>query len=149
MLVPQPIHAGDTALASTLTVEQTGPLQLTVRAGTFTTIGDAPTGVPSEDLILLGDLPYVLSSDPTLDKTYLLELGLLNGMPDILCRSQLAGEAMPAPPAGWEPVQWLAQGVVPAGATTLDAAPFRVFTVLPGFPAGTVAADWQIQRGVV
>ena len=35
------IYAGDTPLASTLVVEQTGPLQLGVRAGSFTTTGQA------------------------------------------------------------------------------------------------------------
>lgn len=35
------IYAGDSPLASTITVEQTGPMQLTVRAGSFTTTGQA------------------------------------------------------------------------------------------------------------
>ena len=35
------IFAGDTPLASTIAVEQTGPMQLTVRAGSFTSTGQA------------------------------------------------------------------------------------------------------------
>lgn len=35
------IYAGDTPLACSITVEQTGPMQLTVRAGSFTTTGHA------------------------------------------------------------------------------------------------------------
>lgn len=35
------IFAGDTPLASTIVVEQSGPMQLTIRAGTITTTGQA------------------------------------------------------------------------------------------------------------
>lgn len=35
------IYAGDTPLASTIAVDQTGPMQLTVRAGSVTTTGQA------------------------------------------------------------------------------------------------------------
>mgnify|MGYP001558577136 CR=1 FL=1 len=35
------IYAGDTPLACSITVEQTGPMQITVRAGSFTTTGQA------------------------------------------------------------------------------------------------------------
>jgi hypothetical protein len=186
MLMPQTIYAGDTPLACTVRVEQTGPMQLTVRAGRFTTTGEAritpeqpddpgeiaagraerlPDGVrvrrwlldaqgapwrPSVTHTLRTDAPFPLTADSTSPKTYLIELGLLNGTPEVLCRSQLAGEALPDPPAGWEPVHWLAGPfVVPAGATTLDALAIPVFAVLPDFPPGTTAADWATQRGVI
>jgi hypothetical protein len=35
------IYSGDTPLSSTIVVEQSGPMQLTVRAGSFTTTGQA------------------------------------------------------------------------------------------------------------
>jgi len=35
------IYAGDTPLACSIAVEQTGPMQLTIRAGSFTTTGQA------------------------------------------------------------------------------------------------------------
>jgi hypothetical protein len=149
MLEPQTIYAGDTPLASTLVVEQTGPMQLTVRAGEFTTTGDVNAQIPSQTLVYAGDFPYVLSSDPTLDKAYTFELGTLNGAPDILCRSQLDGEVLPAAPVGWVHVHWLVEGKVPAGTTDLAPCALRVFTVLPGFPVGTTAADWQFQMGRV
>lgn len=186
MLQPQTIHAGDTPLACTLTVAQTGPMALTVRAGHFTTTGEArialageagdadalvaagraewlpdgahlrlwllgPDGQPlarSATHTLAAEAVLPLSADPTSDKLYLVELGLANGTPDVLCRSQLAGEALPAPPAGWTPLHWLAGPfVVPPGTTDLAGLPIPVFTVLPGFPAGTTAADWRVQQG--
>lgn len=146
MITPTTIHAGATPLASTLTVEQTGPMQITVRAGQFTTTGDARAQVVSTTYVLAADVVFLLTSDPSAAKLYLWEFGLLSGTPDVLCRSQIDGEAAPAAPADWQTVQWLADGVVPAGATSLDAVDLRAFTVLPGFPLGTSAAEWREQR---
>lgn len=149
MIKPITIHAGDTRLWNTIDVMQTGQMQLTVRKGQFTTTGDARAQVPSETVTIPADVVFNLTSDPTAPKAYLLEIGRLNGTPDVLGRSQIEGEAIPGPPTGWQGVQWIAAiPVLPAGATSLDAVEVRVFTVLPGFPPGTTGADWQVQQGV-
>ena len=58
------IHAGDTPLALTITVEQTGPMQLTVHAGSFTTTGQARIrgydAARHEALIKAGDAEMLL-----------------------------------------------------------------------------------------
>ena len=196
MIVSQTIHAGDTPLACTLTVEQTGPMQLTVRAGSFTTTGEAriltatdiqqmrldpaaliaagkaewlpdgarlrvwlqdQSGAPvlkSATYTLAADVVLNLTSDPTSAKRYLLDFGTLAGVPDVLCRSQFDGEALPAEPAGWQAIHWLVDGfVVPAQTTSLDAVLLRAFAVVPGFPVvdgvQTTGADWAEQRGTV
>lgn len=43
------IYAGDTPLASTIVVEQTGSMELTIRAGSFTTTGQARIVSPNEN----------------------------------------------------------------------------------------------------
>lgn len=191
MLVPRAIYAGDTPLVCTLRVAQTGPMELTVQAGSFTTTGEArildateiaqmrldpaaliaagkaewlPDGVRlrvwlqdaqgqpilrSATYTLAVDVAFTLTADPTSVKTYVVELGLLAEVTEVLCRSQLAGEAQPAVPAGWIPLHWLAGPVIiPPGTLALDALDIPALTVLPGFPVGTVAADWHMQSGV-
>jgi len=57
MIIQRTIYAGDTPLESTIVVEQTGPMQLTVRAGHFTTTGQArivPLSPQVEELIAAG-----------------------------------------------------------------------------------------------
>ncbi len=49
------IYAGDTPLSSTIVVEQSGPMQLTVRAGDFTTTGQARI-VPMDSVSNLQEL---------------------------------------------------------------------------------------------
>ena len=81
------IYAGDTPLALTIIVEQTGPMQLTVRAGSFTSTGQArirPYTLADDALIAAGfaeSLPdrqrvreWIERRDGTLDKakTYTL-----------------------------------------------------------------------------
>lgn len=182
-----PIYAGDTPLASTLTVRQSGPMALTVSAGAFTTTGEAritqradevPAPVaeveiaagraerladgrlrlwlldeqgepwrPSRTHLLADDVAFTLVADATAVKRYTIELGLVGGVPTLLCRSQIAGEAAPDPPADWELGHWLVNAVIPPGTADLADVPIAVFTVVPGFPAGTTGADWLVQRG--
>lgn len=174
MIVPITQHAGDTKNASTITIEQTGPLQLTVRAGTWTTPGRqsfAPiaaladpaslvaaglaeympdgqrlrlwvldqNGQPIERSVaytLPADVVFTLTADPTDVKEYQFELGLFHGACDVLCRSRIAGEALPLEPAGWVEIHWLGGLTLPAEATDLTAIPVSVFTILPDFPPG-------------
>lgn len=164
-------YAGDTPLASTLSIEETGAMQLTVRAGSFTTTGEArivnASSVEDPDAlvaagkaewlpdnkrlriwlidqngnfieksashILSNDVIFNISSDSTDDKLYSIEFGLYNNLPDVLCRSQLAGEGITQAPVGWETVQQLSEFIIPANTTNLANIIINVYTVLPGF----------------
>ena len=66
------IYAGDTPLASSILVEQTGPMQLTVKAGNFTSTGQARIIDPAE------------SKDPSIKGKMqsLLARNLAESMPD-------------------------------------------------------------------
>jgi hypothetical protein len=131
-----PQYAGNTLLASSLTVEQTGPWTITCRAGSFTT----PHGL---SYTLPTDRVFILSADATADKLYLAEFGLLNGIPDVLVRSQLPSEVLPAVPVGWEYVHWLINHfVVPAGSLSLDAIPIPIYAVVPSFPTEGQGETW-------
>lgn len=136
------IYAGATKLACTIAVAQTGPLQLTVSAGSFTHT-DGRTWV--------NDTPAVFDITP--DAVYptecKIEIGDIGGAADIWCASRLLDgiEEFDTPP-GWNNGHVLVfPFVVPPGCTDLAAVDIFVLTVLPGFPAGTTAADWQVQSG--
>jgi hypothetical protein len=136
------IYAGGTELACNIAIEQTGPLQLTVNAGTFThTDGKAWTlAVPT-----VFDVP----ADPTHPTECKIEIGDIGGVADVWCASRLLDgiEEFDTPP-GWNSGHVLAfPFVVPAGCVDLANVDIFVLTVLPGFPDGTTAADWQVQSG--
>lgn len=146
------IYAGSTSLASTIVVEQTGPLQLTVRAGSFTTTGDVRQGVPPETHTLAADQVLDLTAHATYPTAYRAFLVTDGVSADVLLQSRVLDgiEDWPDPPAGWQIVHQLVyEFVVPAGATDLSAVEIPVLTVLPGFPPGTTAADWRLQTGVI
>lgn len=136
------IHAGNTALTCTLSLEQTGPMQLTVRAGTLV----MPDGTA---ITLAADEALDITADPVLPRYYRIEVGMLDGAANVLCRSRLEPE-FPAKPAGWVRVHTLTiQGgtpecwgshwefAVPPGTTDLSALDIYALSVLPGFPEVT------------
>ncbi len=138
------IYAGDTRLASTITVEQTAAMQLTVRAGTFTyTNGDAWT--------LATDAVFDISANANTPTECIVEIGDIAGVCDAWCGTRLLDDTEDFDvPAGWRTGHAIVfPFVIPAGATTLDEIAICVLTVEPGFPAGTVASDWVQQSGVI
>jgi len=142
------IYAGSTPLACTITVEQTGPLTLTVRAGSFTTTGDRTAGMAPETLTLAADQTVTIVPDATAAKVYAVDLGVMGGAVDVLARSRFLGDDDPAAPPGWRTVQRLVFDLtVPPLTTDLAGLDVHTFTVRPGFPDGTTAADWQVQTG--
>lgn len=137
------IYAGSTQLASTIAVLQTGAMQLTIKAGTFThTNGNTWT--------LATDAVFNLASSPSYPTLVRVEIGD-NGSNDVWCGTcVMDGVEEFDPPIGWNKGQDLVFNFsIPAGCTDLTPIDIFALTVLPGFPEGTAAADWQTQRGAV
>jgi hypothetical protein len=181
------IYAGDTPLACTISLEQTGPLELIVRAGQLTTTGQAhlvevtqenaaelaqliaeglaeslPDGrvrvwrldeagqpLKAQTWTLSADQVITLEADPVHTLYTFAALGIWQGQAELLVGQRLDnGLGYADPPAGWQPLQILIfEFALPPGATELG--DIYVLTVLPGFPPGTTAADWQTQGGQV
>ena len=64
------IYAGATQLASRIVVEQTGLMQITIRAGSFTTTGDKKLKIRPETFNLKSDQVFNLLSDEEYNKFY-------------------------------------------------------------------------------
>ena len=146
------IFSGDTSLACTIRIDQTGPLQLTVRAGQFTSTGDRRLHIPSETFALTADQALDLAAHPTYATAYRAYLATDGTTVDVLLQSRVLDgiEDWPDQPAGWQIVHPLVyEFVLPAGATSLDGVDIPVLAVLPGFPPGTTADDWRVQTGSV
>ena len=153
------IYAGDTPLALTIVVEQTGPMQLTVRAGSFTGTGQRrkdhdgkwlPWIEESKTYVLVADQVLNLTSDPVFSKEYDIDLVSDGVTTDILVRSKLNDgiEEFAPYPVGWKQVHDLILPfTVPAGTADLAGVDIYVWTVLPGFPLGTGPEDWVNQGG--
>ena len=141
------IYAGDTSLAISIVVEQTGPMQLTIRAGSFTTTGQRRKDKDgkwlawieeSKTYTLVTDEVVNITSDPNFSKDYDIDLISRGVDTDILVRSVLNDgiEEFAPYPAGWKQVHDLILPfTVPAGTTDLASVDIYVWTVLPGFPA--------------
>lgn len=142
------IYAGDTAFSSTIEVEQTGDMEITVHAGEFTTTGDTGKQELPAHYVLEEDAVFSdLLPNPTRVKYYQAELGLLDGKVDVLMRSRLDAFYPPVP-EGWQTIHILIFDFpVYPDTTKLDDIDISVLTVLPGFPPGTTADDWRIQTG--
>ena len=136
------IHAGATKLACSINIEQTAPMQLTIHAGKFChTDGKAWT--------INAAAIFNIASDPTYPTECKIEIGDIGGVTDVLCASRLLDntEEFDIPP-GWNSGHVLVfPFVVPAGCVDLDTVEICILTVLPGYPDGTTAADWQMQSG--
>lgn len=133
------IFAGDTKLANTIRVEQTAPMQLTFRAGTF-------THTDGQQWALDSDVSVDLMSDANYPTMCQIEIGVLAGTVNVWCGLQrMDGVEEMNPPAGWIGHLLVLPFIIPPGATSLP--DIYVITVEPGFPDGTTAQDWKIQMG--
>lgn len=142
------IYSGDTSLASTIRIEQTGAMQLTVRAGSLTTTGDVRRNVASQTFLLSSDRVVNVNSDSVEAKAYRVELGLDSGAVEVLVQARFSADAFQAYPTNWQTVQTLVfEFVLPPNTADIGAIDIYVLTVEKGFPVGTVAADWQVQSG--
>jgi len=120
------IDAGDTELACTITVEQTGPMQLTIKAGTYT----HPDG---QMFTLASDEVVNIVSDPTYPVIYRAALGLLNGVFNIWFCGWFRGDvsSMDKGRAYWQRLAWLmVDFVVPPGTTDLSTLNIYVLKVV-------------------
>lgn len=138
------IYSGSTRLASTIAVEQTGLMQLTVKSGVFThTNGDTWT--------LASDAVFNLTSSPDYPTGVKIEIGDIepDGVMDVWCGTCVQdGVDEFDIPAGWRVGHALVFNFsIPAGCTDITPIDIFVLTVLPGFPSGTTAEDWQTQTG--
>ena len=138
------IYAGDTQLSSTIAVEQTGAMQLTVKAGTFTHTDGQPW-------LLDADAVFDLVSDANHPTSVKIEIGDIepDGIMDVWCGTKVEdGIEEFDVPEGWNIGQELVFNFsIPAGCTDLTPIDIFVLTVLPGFPEGTTASDWKVQTG--
>lgn len=140
------IYAGDTPLAISIVIEHTGPMQLTVRAGSFTNTGQRrkdklgewlPWIEEPQTYTLVADQVLNLTSDLNFAKHYDIDLVSDGVTTDILIRSQLDDgiEEWSPYPVGWKQAHDLILPfTVPAGTADLANVDIYVWTVLLGFP---------------
>lgn len=132
------IYAGDTSLALTIKIDQTGPMQLTVRKGDFVMLS-------GERFTLSNDVVLDLNPDTTVPFHYRIELGTdANGSVGVLARARTQTGSRPAAPFGWRRLHTLTvcdsqaqnwEFMVPSGLTDLKDIDIFVIAVKPGFPA--------------
>ena len=162
------IYAGDTPLACSIYIAQTGPMQLTVRGGSFTSTGAAKirhyapethdqmivegkaemlpdgqrvrewAGVKAVTYVLKGDCVVNVTSDHVHPATYGVDLVVVEGEVTIQVNSK-----------GPKIQTLVFPFVVPPGCKDLSDIPIYVLKVLPGFPPGTGPEDWRMQSGEV
>ena len=87
---------------------------------------------------------------PVVNTLYQAGLGIKAGVGSVFLQSSIDGGNTwtPAPPMGWNFVHILIfPFLVPSGDFDLSDDPIEVFTVLPGFPAGTGPLEFKIQTG--
>lgn len=123
------IEIGATQLASTITVIQTAPLQLTVKEGTFThTDGRA--------WILANDAIFSFTTDAVYPIECKIEIGYIAGMANVWCGTRLLdGIEEMNPPLGWNTGHVLIfPFVISPNTTDLSAVDIFVLTVVSGFP---------------
>ena len=138
------IYAGETQLSNTVAVEQTGLMQLTVRAGVFThTNGDT--------WLIENDQVFDLVADADYSTSVKIQIGDIepDGIMDVWCGTIVNdGVEEFDEPEGWHTGHDLVFNFnIPAGCTDLTPINIYVLEVLPGFPEGTTADDWKAQTG--
>lgn len=135
------IYAGATLLGCSLGFEQTGPLQITVSPGSF---------VDTSGYLYELDEAQLLNvdPDPDIDQYFSAQLISDGTQADVALISRFEGGLDSELPEGWQRVQLLIlEFMVSAGTANLDSIEIYHLSVLPGFPEGTTAEDWQIQTG--
>lgn len=144
------IYAGNTELSSSLMVSETGPLELTISSGSFTSTGDKDAGIPPRPYNLTADAvcPIFNTSDEM--KFYSAELIASEWAVEILWLSYFLFQPYPPMPVGFEKVQLIVYPFgVPAFAQSISGIEINVLQVLPGFPLGIDGDIWDgFQTGV-
>ncbi len=136
------IYAGTTQLACTIRIEQTAPMRLTVRAGTF-------TSTSGRKLTLATDAVFDLAADATYPTECRIEIGDIAGTPNIWCGTRRVDSIEEInPPIGWNTGHLLVfPFVIPPGTIKLDNVDIFILEVLPGFPEPEQMAAMGIERG--
>ena len=112
------IYAGETPLACDIAVEQTGPMQLTVRAGSFTSTGDRKLGVPSQTYTLDVDCVIDLVSDPHVPVGYDIDLAHDDMTTSVVVKRRTStGDYAPLTPPWTKVHELLFEFILPAGRT--------------------------------
>lgn len=128
------VYGGDTPFASTIAVEQTGPMQLTIKAGQLTD-GSGAVHVLGSDAIL----------NITADATYPMIMRVLlvkdsSGTASVLLQTMRLGidANFPDLPAGYALIDRIIldrlESQIPAGATSIDSIDFYMLASAAGFP---------------
>ena len=136
------IYSGATQLSNTITITQTGLMQLTVKAGTF-------INTKANAWILVNNQVFDLASDEDYPTSVILQIGDINGIVDVWCGTKIMdGIEEFDEPEGWNKGHNLTYNFeIPAGCTDLTPIDIYVLEVLPGFPDGTTEDDWKMQIG--
>jgi hypothetical protein len=137
------IYAGATKLACTLSLVQNGPLQITIGKGVFTHTNGSQFTLNQNEI-----LDFVV--DATATKFYQALLVRKGTSVDVALLSRFEGGEYPQLVDGWQLVHPLIfEFALPPGTIDLSGIDIYHLSVLPGFPDGTTATDWQMQRGAV
>ncbi len=147
------IYAGKTNMASSFIVEETGPLEITVRAGSYTSTGDAKAGILPRTYTMASDAICTVFNTAPAYKLYQGQLIASQWSTDILWISYYANQEYPPMPDGFELVQNIVwQFYVPPNVTSLENTEICVLKVMPGFPDGIDGDNWdgmQTMTGVL
>ena len=153
MLQPRLIYAGDTPLACTLQVEQTGPLTLTVRAGSLTTTGEARIVRPAE-----GEAEAVAAKVATGDAEWLpdgerLRVWLRDAQGGFVSKARrytlAADVALPIVPDAGEAKEYLAELAVNGASVDVLLRGHFLGDARPAVPAGWQPVHWLVGPFVV
>ena len=136
------VFAGDTQLSSTIAVEQTDKMQLTIKAGTF-------THADGMQWTLDSDAIFDLVADANYPTQVMIEIGDIESVVGVWCGTcVMDGIEEFDIPEGWNAGHALAFNfAIPAGCSDLAPIDIYVLTVPDGFPDGTNADDWKTQTG--
>ena len=138
------IYAGNTALASSINISETGPLELTISTGSFTSTGDRNNGIPPRVYGLTADAVCPIFNTENEMKYYTAELVASQWAVEIFWKSFYMHQPHPPSPDGFESVQCIVYpfAVAPYAQSITDIE-INVLQVVPGFPPEISGVNWD------
>lgn len=137
------IYAGNTELSSSLVVSETGPLELTISSGSYTSTGNKDKGIPPRVYNLTANAVCPIFNTADSKKYYQAQLVASQWEVEILWKSNFELQPEPPLPDGFELIQYIVFAFeVPPHVQSIADIKINVFKVLPGFPPGSNADDW-------
>ncbi len=139
------IYAGNSRLASSLIVRETGAMELTISSGTFTSTGDVAAGIPAVTYYLNEPAICPIFNDTDSEKCYQAQLITSQWGTEIAWSSSYPTQPdIPPLPAGYEAVHFIVfPFTVPPLTQSVRDIAIYVLTVLPNFPEGIDGESWD------